>query len=70
MASLVEEASIRILVTLDSLESTLYFLDRIAENNGTAVRAAHRVIRFRELLEEPFHFRSVERRVYFDGRMA
>ena len=34
------------------------------------MRTTHRVIRFREGPEQPFHFRLVERHVHFDGRVA
>ena len=51
---------------LNAVEGAFDFLYRVAKDDWTAVRAAHRAIRFRQGGEEPLHFCLVERHVDFD----
>jgi hypothetical protein len=52
------------------MESFFNFLDGIAQNNGSPMRAAHGAIGFGKLFEEPFHFCLVQRHIYFYGGVA
>src|SRR3984957_7103745 len=48
----------------------LDFAYRVAQHHRSAVWAAHRVLGLGQFAEQPFHLLRVERRIYFDRRVA
>jgi hypothetical protein len=63
--------SARLLQTsLDTVKSFFDFFDRVSQNYGPTVRAAHGAICFSQGRKEPFHFGLVQRHIDFDSGMA
>src|SRR5580704_15528782 len=52
------------------LKCLLNLLHRIPQHHRPPMRTTHRTIRFRQRPKQPFHFRLIQRHIYFDRRVA